>query len=254
MGATSEPTPRAALLAELLGTAFLVFLGTGAAVVDELAGGVIGHGGVAAAFGLVVVVLIYTFGDVSGAHLNPAVTLAFAAAGRFAWRRVPGYALAQVLGAVAGSGLLRLLFPGARTLGATLPAGTAGQAFVLEVVLTLLLMLVVLRVSTGAQEKGITAGLVVGALVALEALVAGPICGASMNPARSLAPALVNGQLQHLWVYLTAPVLGALLAVPLARAVQPPAAEPPAPLPSPPPAKRLSKISRAQGPSPRQNS
>lgn len=226
MGATSEPPPRAALLAELLGTAFLLFLGTGAVVVDELSGGAIGHGGVAAAFGLVVTVLIYTFGEVSGAHLNPAVTLAFAAAGRFAWRRVPGYVLAQTLGALTGSGLLRLLFPTARTLGATVPSGPAGQAFGLEVLLTLLLMLVVLRVSTGAKEKGITAGLVVGALVALEALVAGPICGASMNPARSLAPALLTGQPQHLWLYLTAPVVGALLAVPLARIMQLPETRP----------------------------
>jgi aquaporin Z len=223
MDATTDPR-RAPLLAELLGTGFLVFLGCGAAVVDELTGGAIGHGGVAAAFGLVVVVLIYTFGEVSGAHLNPAVTLAFAAAGRFGWRRVPGYVLAQTAGALGGSLLLRLLFPAARGLGATLPAGPVGQSFGLEIILTLLLMLVVLRVSTGAQEKGITAGLVVGSLVTLEALVAGPICGASMNPARSLGPALVNGQLQHLWVYLTAPVLGALLAVPLARAVQPPLA------------------------------
>ncbi|MCC3158673.1 aquaporin [Hymenobacter sp. 15J16-1T3B] len=229
MGATTEPTPRAVLLAEFLATAFLLFLGTGAPVVDALSGGAIGHGGVAAAFGLVVTVLIYTFGDVSGAHMNPAVTLAFAAAGRFPWRRVPGYVLAQTLGALAGSGLLRLLFPTVRTLGPTLPAGPVGQSFGLEVILTLLLMLVVLRVSTGAKEKGLTAGLVVGGLVALEALVAGPICGASMNPARSLAPALVGGQLQHLWVYLLAPTLGALLAVPLARAVQPVAEAPLAP-------------------------
>ncbi len=119
-----------------------------------------------------------------------------------------------MLGALAASGLLRVLFPADDTLGATLPAGSAFQSFILETVLTFLLMLVVLSVSTGAKEKGITAGIAIGAVIGLEAMFAGPICGASMNPARSLAPALVSGHLEHLWVYLTAPVLGALLAVP----------------------------------------
>lgn len=203
------------LLAELFGTFALVFAGTGAIVVNAASGGAIGHAGVALTFGLVVLAMIYTFGDVSGAHLNPAVTLAFAAAGRFDWREIPGYLAAQTAGAFAASGLLRLLFPEDATLGATLPAGSAGQSFVFELVLTLLLMLVILGVSTGAKEKGITAGIAVGSVIALEAMFAGPVCGASMNPARSLAPALVAGQWQHLWIYLAAPVLGALLAIPL---------------------------------------
>lgn len=208
------------LLAELLGTFALVFAGTGAIVINQVSGGSIGHAGVALTFGLVVMAMIYTFGDVSGAHLNPAVTLAFAAAGRFPWRDVPGYVAAQCVGALAASGLLRMLFPGGGTLGATLPAGPASQSFILEVVLTAVLMLVILSVSTGAKEKGVTAGIAIGGVVALEAMFAGPICGASMNPARSLGPALISGHLQHLWIYLSAPVLGALLAVPLCVGVR----------------------------------
>lgn len=159
-------------------------------------------------------VLIEVFGPVSGAHFNPAVTTAFAAARRFPWREVPGYVAAQLGGAFAASGLLRVLFPADETLGATLPAGSATQSFILEIVLTFLLMLVILSVSTGDKEKGITAGIVVGAVIALEAMFAGPISGASMNPARSLAPAVVSGHLETIWIYLAAPVLGALLAVP----------------------------------------
>ena len=210
-------------LAEFLGTFALVFAGTGAIVIDAFSGGAISHAGVALTFGLVVLAMIHTFGDVSGAHLNPAVTAAFAAAGRFDWREVPGYLTSQVTGAFAASGLLRLLFPGDHThLGATLPADGWGQSFVMEVVLTAILMLTILSVSTGAKEKGITAGIAIGGVIALEAMFAGPVCGASMNPARSLAPALVSGFTGHLWLYLTAPVLGALLAVPLCAACREP--------------------------------
>jgi aquaporin Z len=214
---------RAPLLAELIGTFALVFAGTGAIVINAVSGGAITHVGIALTFGLIVLAMIYTFGDVSGAHLNPAVTLAFAAAGRFDWRDVPGYVAAQAAGAFAASGLLRFLFPTHPTLGATLPAGLALQSFILEVVLTALLMLVILNVSTGAKEKGITAGLVIGAVIALEAMFAGPICGASMNPVRSLAPAVISGHLEQLWVYLTAPTLGALLMVPLSPLLRGPA-------------------------------
>ena len=202
------------LLSEALGTFVLVFAGTGAIVINHASGGAITHPGIAATFGLVVLALIYTFGDVSGAHFNPAVTLGFAAARRFPWRDVPGYIAAQCVGALAASALLRWLFPADATLGATLPAGSEAQSFVLEIVLTFFLMTVILSVSTGAKEKGITAGIAIGAVIGLEAMFAGPICGASMNPARSLAPALVSGHLEHLWLYLAAPVLGALLAVP----------------------------------------
>jgi aquaporin Z len=211
-----------ALFAEFLGTAALVFAGTGAIVINDVSGGAIGHAGVALTFGLIVLAMIYTLGDVSGAHLNPAVTIGFWVARRFEGTRVAPYIGAQLGGAFAASTLLRALFPAHQTLGATLPAGAAGQSFILEVVLTFLLMLVVLSVSIGAKEKGITAGIAVGAVIALEAMFAGPICGASMNPARSLAPALLSGNVAALWIYLTAPILGALLAVPACIGVREP--------------------------------
>jgi len=210
------------LLAEFLGTFGLVFAGTGAIVINQASNGAITHAGIALTFGLIVMAMIYAFGDVSGAHLNPAVTMGFALARRFPWTEVPGYVVAQLAGAFAASGLLRLLFPANDTLGTTLPAGPAWQSFVLEIVLTFFLMLVILSVSTGAKEKGITAGIAVGAVIALEAMFAGPICGASMNPARSIAPALVSGHLEHLWVYLAGPVLGAALAVPACCGVREP--------------------------------
>ena len=200
--------------AEFLGTFGLVFAGTGAIVINQAAQGAIGHSGIALTFGLVVLAMIYAFGDVSGAHLNPAVSTAFALAGRFPWREVPGYVVSQLTGAFAASGLLRALFPKDDRLGSTLPAGSAPQSFVLEAVLTFLLMLVILSVSTGAKEKGVTVGIVIGAVIGMEAMFAGPISGASMNPARSLAPAVVSGHLEHLWVYLAGPLMGAVLAVP----------------------------------------
>ena len=209
------------LLSEFLGTFILVFAGTGAIVTNEVSGGVIGHAGIALTFGLVVMAMIYTFGEVSGAHLNPAVTLGFAVAKRFAWKDIPGFIGAQIGGACLASGVLRLLFPSNGKLGATLPAGGVMQSFVLEFILTAILMLVILRISTGAKEKGITAGIAIGGVIALEAMFAGPICGASMNPARSLAPALVSGHVEHLWIYLTATVLGAFMAVPLATMTKP---------------------------------
>lgn len=201
-------------VAELFGTFALVFAGTGAIVINDLRGGVT-HVGIALTFGLIVLALIYALGDVSGAHFNPAVTLAFVAARRFPLGSVGSYLLGQCAGAISASVVLRLLFPEHSGLGATHPAGSPWQSFVLEFILTLLLMVVILCVSTGAKEKGIMAGVAVGSVIALEALFAGPVCGASMNPARSLAPALVGGNLHDLWIYLTAPVAGALVAVPL---------------------------------------
>lgn len=207
--------------AEMFGTFALVFAGTGAIVINEVSGGAVTHVGVAATFGLVVLAMIYAVGDVSGAHLNPAVTLGFLAARRFPAADVPYYLAAQLAGAFAASGLLRAMFAGHATLGATLPAGPPMQSFLLEAVLTWMLMFVILSVSTGAKEKGITAGIAVGAVIGLEAMFAGPICGASMNPARSLAPAVVAGRVEHLWVYLTAPAAGALAAVFSCAWVQP---------------------------------
>jgi aquaporin NIP len=208
------------LIAEALGTFALVFAGTGAIVINQLSGGAITHPGVALTFGLIVLAMIYTMGDVSGAHFNSAVTIAFAAAGRFSWREVPAYIGAQATGAFVASGILRFLFPSNDTLGSTLPAGPAGQSFVLEIILTFILMLVILSVSTGAKEKGITAGIAIGSVIALEAMFAGPICGASMNPARSLAPAVVSGHVEYLWLYIAGPIIGTLMAIPACCAIR----------------------------------
>jgi aquaporin Z len=198
--------------AEFLGTFGLVCAGTGAIVIDQVSGGAITHVGVALTFGLIVLAMVYTFGDISGAHLNPAVTIGFWVARRFEGSMVLPYAASQGAGAFAASGLLRILFPASKTLGETLPAGSALQSLVLETVLTFFLMLVILNVSTGAKEKGITAGIAVSAVIALEAMFAGPICGASMNPFRSLAPAIVGGNFHDIWVYMAGPVAGAILA------------------------------------------
>ena len=207
-------------VAEAIGTFALVFAGTGAIVVNDVSQGAISHAGIALTFGLVVMAMIYAIGDVSGAHINPAVTIAFWVAKRFDGREVVPYIVAQLLGAFAASGVLRVLFLEHDTLGATLPTGPWWQSFVFEVLLTFILMFVILNVSTGAKEKGIMAGAAIGGVVAFEAMFAGPICGASMNPARSIAPALMSSNLQHMWLYVVAPVLGALLAVPGCRCIQ----------------------------------
>ena len=209
---------RKKLAAEALGTFVIVFAGTAAIVVNS--GGAVSHVGVALTFGLVVFSLIAALGDVSGAHFNPAVTVGFWAAGRFSGRMVPTYLASQFVGAMLASLTVRSLFPSDATLGATVPAGSFSQSFVLELILTAVLMFVILGVSTGAKEKGVTAGLAIGSVIALEALFAGPVSGASMNPARSLAPALVSGRLDAVWIYLVAPTLGALLAAPLCQCVR----------------------------------
>lgn len=200
-------------IAEVIGTFSLVFAGTGAIVINDVQSGAITHLGIALTFGLVVMAMIYAIGDVSGAHINPAVTIGFWIARRFDGKLVVPYIVSQMLGAVLASVVLRLLFEDHRNLGATLPAGSWEQSFGLEVILMFMLMFVILLVSTGAKEKGIMAGAAIGAVVAFEAIFAGPISGASMNPARSIAPALVSGKQTHLWIYLAAPVAGAALAV-----------------------------------------
>lgn len=210
------------LAAEAFGTFALVFAGTGAIVINDVSGGAITHVGVALTFGLIVLSMIYAIGDVSGCHLNPAVTLGFFAAGRFAGKQVLPYIGSQLAGALLASLALKAMFSSHPTLGATLPAGSSLQSFVLECILTMVLMFVILSVSSGAKEKGVLAGVAIGSVIALEALFAGPICGASMNPARSLAPALVSLRLECLWIYLVAPVLGAAIGVLSCRCIQQP--------------------------------
>ena len=199
--------------AEIFGTFCLLFAGTGAIVINDVSGGSITHVGVALVFGLVVMAMVHAVGDISGAHMNPAVTVGMWASRRLPTGLVLPYVLAQLAGGFAASGLLKVLFPQHPTLGATIPAGSAWQSFVLEIVLTWILMAVVLRVSSGSKERGMFAGITVGSVIAVEAMFAGPICGASMNPVRSLTPAVTAGVVDTLWIYLAAPLLGSLLAV-----------------------------------------
>ncbi|MEO8885519.1 MAG: aquaporin [Mucilaginibacter sp.] len=202
-------------IAELTGTFIMVFCGTGAMIADQQSGGAVTHVGVAITWGLIVMSMIYALGDVSGAHMNPAVSIGFVIAKRFPLKSLPPYIIAQVAGALLASFVLKLLFPTSPLLGATMPLGSEMQSFVLELLLTFFLMLVIMTVAHGSKEQGQFAGMAIGAVVGLEAMFAGPICGASMNPARSIAPAIVSGHLEHLWLYIAAPVAGAILAIPV---------------------------------------
>jgi aquaporin NIP len=199
--------------AEIIGTFALVFCGTGAIIINQETSGTITHAGIAFTFGLIVMVMIYALGPISGAHLNPAVTIAFSIAKRFPAKQILPYIISQGVGALLASITLKLLFTSNELLGATMPRGSELQSFVLETILTFFLMFVIIQVATGSKEQGMFAGLAIGSTVLLEAMFAGPICGASMNPIRSLSPAVVSGHLEHLWIYLTAPVLGAVLAI-----------------------------------------
>ena len=199
-----------ALVGEAIGTFALVVMGCGAIVVGDQMGAP-GPVGVALSFGLVIAAMVYALGHVSGAHLNPAVTTAFAIFRHFPARRVPAYWGAQVAGAVAAAVFLRLSLGDHAQLGSTVPSGSAGQAFAWELLLTAILMLVIVAVATDTRAVGEAAALAIGGTIALDALVGGPITGASMNPARSLGPALVSGTFDDLWIYLTAPFAGAAL-------------------------------------------
>jgi aquaporin Z len=200
-------------IAEILGTFALVFCGTGAIIIDQESHGAVTHVGVAITFGLIVMSMIYALGEISGAHLNPAVSIAFALVGRLPGKSLLLYIISQIIGAMLASIVLRLLFPSNELLGATIPSGSALQSFVLEFILTFFLMLVIINVATGSKEQGLFAGIAIGSVVLLEAMFAGPISGASMNPARSIAPAVISGHPEFIWLYSFAPVLGAAAAV-----------------------------------------
>jgi len=198
------------MTAEFIGTFALVFVGCGAIIVDGLHSGVLGHTGISLAFGLIILVMIYATGHISGAHFNPAVTFAFASIGAFPWRDVPGYLLSQFAAALAASALLALLFGLGQGTGGTDFSGPIMVPLVLEVVLTFFLMFVITAVATDARAAGALAGVAIGGTVAVAALVGGPISGASMNPARSMGPALVSGELGSLWLYFVGPLVGAV--------------------------------------------
>ena len=200
-------------LAEFIGTFALVFCGTGAVIVNEVIPGSVTHVGIAMVFGLIVMAMIYALGEKSGAHLNPAVTIAFSVNGNFPVKEILPYVVSQLLGAISASGILKLLFPHSVSSGATIPSGSNGQSFVLECVLTFFLMLVIVNVAKGSKEQGLFAGVAIGSVVLLEAMFAGPVSGASMNPARSIGPAIISGHVKQVWIYIIAPVSGALLAV-----------------------------------------
>ncbi len=200
-----------ALGAECVGTFGLVFAGTGAVVIDAETGGGVGHVGIGLTFGLIIMVMIYAVGHISGAHFNPAVSFAFALTRHFPWARVGAYWTAQVAGALAAAALLRASLGEVGEVGATLPSGSQGQSFLWELVLTFFLMFVIMAVATDTRAVGEGAAIAIGGTVALGALVGGPVSGASMNPARSLGPALVSGELHALWLYLLAPLLGAAI-------------------------------------------
>lgn len=202
-------------LAEFIGTFALVFCGTGAIIIDRETNGAVSHAGIAITFGVIVMSMTYALGNISGCHINPAVTIAFTIAKRFPAKEVLPYLISQLAGAFFASVTLKLLFPHNETLGASLPSGTAFQSFILECILTFFLMLVIINVATGSKEQGMFAGLAIGAVVLLEAMFAGPVCGASMNPARSVSPAVISGHIENLWVYIVAPISGAAAAMPV---------------------------------------
>ena len=205
-----QPPLARSLVAELIGTFALVFAGAGAIMVNDKTGA-LGHVGIAITFGLVIMAMIYAVGHISGAHFNPAVSFAFGLTRHFPWPRVGAYWAAQLAGALAAALLLRASLGDIADVGATLPSGTDRQSFLWEVVLTFFLMFVIMSVATDARAVGEAAAIAIGGTVALDAMFGGPISGASMNPARSLGPAIAAGNLTSIWIYLTAPLLGAAL-------------------------------------------
>jgi MIP family channel proteins len=197
-----------ALVAEAIGTFALVFAGCGAVMVDAKTHQ-LGHVGVAITFGLVIMFGVYAVGHISGAHFNAAVTFAFALTRHFPWSRAVAYWAAQFCGAVAAAALLRASLGDIAHVGATLPSGSVGQSFVWELVMSAFLMFVILAVATDTRAVGEAAAIAIGGTIGLDAMFGGPISGASMNPMRSLGPAIVAGDLHAVWLYVLAPILGA---------------------------------------------
>ena len=209
----ARPSLARRCFAEGLATFALVFAGCGAIVVDAQRGGALGSTGIAAAFGLVIMAMIYATGHLSGAHINPAVSVAFSASRHFPAREVAAYVPAQLAGAVAGALLLRLVWHGTPAdLGATVPSVGAGSALVYETVMTGFLMFVIMAVATDTRAIGAAAAIAIGGTIALDSLFGGGVTGASMNPARSFGPALVAGEWHDFWIYVVGPLLGALAA------------------------------------------
>lgn len=200
-------------IAELIGTFALVFFGTGAVIISSLTENSLGLTGISIAFGLVVTVMIYTFGNISGAHINPAVSIAFAIKDKSPIKDTLLYIAFQVTGAILASVILSILFPTDTYLGTTLPSGTVSQSFIMEFISTFFLMLVILGVTQqGTAHTKAFAGLVIGATVTTMIFTAGPVSGGSFNPARSIGPALISGKIQYLWLYIISPTLGAITA------------------------------------------
>lgn len=212
-GESSGSGTARALIAELFGTFALTFVAAGASVVAAVSGGEVNEVARAASGGLIVLAMIYAIGDISGAHINPAVTLAFALRGDFPWRKVPAYWVSQIAGALLAAGLLRVMFGAVAGAGVSSAHHGPWVALGMESVLTAFLISVILGTATRARILGPQAGIPVGAIIILAGLFAGPVSDASLNPARSLGPALVEGELHGLWIYLAAPALGALAAV-----------------------------------------
>ena len=205
-----QPPLARALVAEVIGTFALVFAGAGAVMVDAKTHA-LGHVGVALTFGLVIMAMIYAVGHISGAHFNAAVTFAFALSRHFPWPRAVAYGCAQFLGALIAAALLRGSLGNIAHVGATLPSGSQGQSFLWELVLSFFLMFVIMAVATDTRAVGEAAAIAIGGTIGLDAMFGGPISGASMNPMRSLGPALVSGDLHALWLYILAPILGTSL-------------------------------------------
>ena len=201
------------LAAEALGTFMLVFIGSGASAVNAWSHGAVTHVGIALAFGLVILAAVYLFGHISGAHFNPAVTVGFWLGGRFPGREVMPYASAQISGAIAAAGILRMILGSYASAGATRPTIGVLPSLGIEFLLTFFLMLAIMAVATDARVTGSVGGLVVGATVGFDALMGGPLTGASMNPARSFGPALTSGVWSAHWVYWLGPLVGAAAAV-----------------------------------------